>query len=867
MSRVFLLSTLFCLPGLAPAAPAAAQAARDATLIVTVIDQGGGVIPAATVTVTRLDDDAKGMTSIVTSGAGVATIKGLAPGRYAVQAQFTGFDVGRRDVSLRRGVNRCTVTLPLARVEDSVTVLEEAQAAAADPRGRAFRTVLTREEIDALSDDPADMLQQLLDLAGGTAQVSVDGFVGAAIPPKALIKSIHIERDRFAAEHHSPDFDEVAIVTKPGSGPLRGGGSSRLRDGSMSGRSPFTRAKGPERTQAYQGNLGGALVRDKASFALSGGSVRSFDTPNLHVALPGGGTRAESLGLRRPADTWTTYDLLDVALTPAHALRAAYVWNRGTMKNLGVGAYDLTERAYAARTEDQEVRLQESGPLGRRLFAQTRMKMHWSAASSRAAVEAPTIRVLDAQTSGGAQLSGGRRAREFELATDVDYVHGMHALRTGLQLEGGRFRSDASSNYLGTYTFTSLAALAAGQPATYTRRIGDPLVQYGNLTAGAYVQDDVRVRKGVTISAGVRVEGQTHVQGSWNPGPRVAVTWAPFKSGRTAFHVSYGLFYEWIRTSIYEQTLLIDGVRQQEVNLVDPPYPVAGIPGVLDAGNRYVLGPDVRLGKTTKFSADFDQTIVPRVRLNLSYSRGRDARVPRGENLNAPIDGLRPDPAWANVIAVVSDGAFRSRQFQANLTMNLSQPARGRRAPAIDWRRGTVRLSYTMSKQESNSDGAFSVSPTGTLATEWGPAFFNRRHRVAASVSSQAIRNLSATLSLAANTGTPYTVTTGLDANGDSIFNDRPAGVGRNSVRMPGQYTLTANLSYSIALGAPRASADGARGDNDPRYRLTWTINAVNLTNHANYTGFSGVETSPFFRQATAVQNPRKVDIGMTFGF
>jgi hypothetical protein len=40
-----------------------------------------------------------------------------------------------------------------------------------------------------------------------------------------------------------------------------------------------------------------------------------------------------------------------------------------------------------------------------------------------------------------------------------------------------------------------------------------------------------------------------------------------------------------------------------------------------------------------------------------------------------------------------------------------------------------------------------------------------------------------------------------------------------------------------------------------------------NLTNHANLSGFSGVETSPFFRTANGVQNPRKVDVGMNVSF
>jgi hypothetical protein len=40
----------------------------------------------------------------------------------------------------------------------------------------------------ALSDDPAEMAQQLIDMAGGTAIIKVDSSLGGTLPPKALIK-------------------------------------------------------------------------------------------------------------------------------------------------------------------------------------------------------------------------------------------------------------------------------------------------------------------------------------------------------------------------------------------------------------------------------------------------------------------------------------------------------------------------------------------------------------------------------------------------------------------------------------------------------------------------------------------------------
>ncbi len=138
------------------------------------------------------------------------------------------------------------------------------------------------------------------------------------------------------------------------------------------------------------------------------------------------------------------------------------------------------------------------------------------------------------------------------------------------------------------------------------------------------------------------------------------------------------------------------------------------------------------------------------------------------------------------------------------------------------------------------------------LATEWAPIAGDRRHRIAFSVNSQALRNLNATLSLATNSGTPYTITTGLDDNGDLIFNDRPAGVGRNTVRTTSQYTWSLNAAYTMQVAA---------------HRVVLMANATNLTNHANLSGFTGVMTSPFFRTATSVTNPRRIDFGLTFSF
>ena len=505
-------------------AAAFAQAPRDARLLVTVVDQTRAVLPDAKVTVTGLETATKkDIAPVQASGQGVATLTGLTPGRYLIQAEFPGFVVGvLPDVRLRAGDNRQTITLALQAMTDEVTVGRDKQESAAD-RQSTFGSALTRDQVDALPDDPDELAAQLQEMAGGNAVIRVDSFEGGTLPPKAQIKSIHITRDAFAAENHNPNQFFIDIITQPGIGPLRGGGRYSLRDGALAARNPFTPIKGPERLQNYGTFFGGSLLKDRSSFNLSINGQTSYDTPNLNAALPTG-TVTQALSLRSPRTNHSVFANVDYAITKDQTLRVMYNQFDTTQGNLGVGAFDLSERAYANESHEHNFRLQEAGPLGRRFFTNTRFEFSWSNSASTSSLEAPTLRVNDAFTSGGAQQAGGRSSHTFNLASDLDYVRGIHSVRTGVQLNGGAYSSNSTQNYLGTYTFDSLAAYAASTPRSYIRRVGDPNIDYFNMQAAAYFQDDIRLRKGLTITPGVRYEAQTHLSDFNAFGPRLGVT-------------------------------------------------------------------------------------------------------------------------------------------------------------------------------------------------------------------------------------------------------------------------------------------------------------------------------------------------------
>jgi hypothetical protein len=880
------------------AVPATAQNARDGRLIITVADQTSAVVPGATVTLTLQDvPNAPAITPATTSTQGVATFQALAQGRYTVRAEFEGFEVATvRDVRVRAGDNRQNVTLRLANLQDSITVGQDQASAASDRRGPTFGTVLTREQIDALSEDPEEAQRQLQELAGPGAVIRVDSFEGSALPPKSQIRMIRISRDQFAAENHSAGGLTIDIVTQPGLGPMRGNINTRLRDGSMTGRSPFVDKKGPERSQDYNLNLSGALVQGKTSFSLSLGGNTSFDTPNLN-ATNLDGTRSEALGLRRPRQGLNGSITVDHALTLDQTLRFGFNQSSNTARNLGIGDYDYIERAYETDGSNFGFRAQHVGPLGRRFFMNNRVQVTGNESETRSSVEAPTIRVLDAFTSGGAQLTGGTNQRRALVNSDLDYVRGIHSVRTGIALDGTWYRTDSTSNYLGTYTFENLEAFEQNRPRSYTRRLGDPNIRYFNLMGGFYVQDDIRVRRNLSLSPGLRYEVQTHVHDFNNLGPRFGVTWSPGTAGRTSLRASAGIFYDWLGTGTYEQTLRVDGFRQRELNIANPSYPdVDAESGIIPPVNRYLFGENVRLPRQVRFSGGAERAFG-RARIGFTWAHMRGTSLRRGENLNAPVDGVRPNPEFGNVIRVVSDAGSRQNTMNVFFSVSLQRQnnptnaaqiqamlAAQRTAPLFDWRRASITTQYTNNWLRNNTDGDFWVSPTGTLDSEWGVANGDIRHRWILQVSSQFVRNLTTSFNLNASSGSPYTLQTGRDNNGDLIFNDRPDGVGRNTERASGQMSLNGNFNYSFTFGRTSANAPPQTGivmlgggaaptvtsisvPQQGRYRVGVSVNATNITNRANYVGYSGVIGSPYFGRPRDVANPRRFDISVNFGF
>lgn len=892
-----------------------AQTDRSATLVVTVVDETRAVLPGANVTITGVEAATKPVTIAPspTSPQGQARFENLTPGRYAISAEFPGFQARTLpDVRIRSGDNRQAVMLPIDRLQSDVTVARDRQAAAAD-RDITFGTVLTREQIEALSDDPDELRRQLMDLAGPDAKILVDSFEGRDLPPKAMIKSIRITRDQFAPEVHYAGEFRIEILTQPGIGPVRGNVRMGFYDSATDGRNPLVGRRGPAQSLNYGVGLNGTLISQRASFQINFSGTDSYSTP-VQIAATSAGQVRQNAPIRSPQDNAFFAGGFDYALTRDQVLRVNFNGSQFTRENTGVGNFDLIERAYSAEDSNFGLYIQQNGPIGRRFVLNTRLSVFGNDSTMRSAVEAPTIVVNEAFSSGGAQRRGGTHTRNYWFNSDLDYVRGIHSVRTGLEIQYGRSRTDSDSNYFGTYFFEDLAAYEAHRPRSYTRRIGDPHVDYTNVQGGLYVQDDIKVRKGLTITGGVRYEIQTHVPDHLNFAPRAGFTWAPFKSGKTTLRGSWGMFYDWLQTGIYAQTLQVDGSRQRELNIINPSFPDPGSVGITPPTNRYLLGADRPMAYAQRLSAGVAQTLSRRINANVLYSYGYRYSLLVGRNLNAPVNGVRPDPAFANVVLASPDGRGQQHYVNASVNVNLAPlgpqggPPAGGGGPIMIgggggpmmimvggpgpaastgkrwvWRRGlTIAGFYNLGRQYDNTEGAFSIPASLNLDDEWGPSAFDRRHNANFSITSQALRNFSARLGVGGSSAPPLTIRTGFDDNGDLVFNDRPIGVGRNSARTRGQWNSSANFGYSFTLGKKQVTTGGGvqimgspagltvnptASQTQPRYRLNLAVNIQNLFNQPVYSGYSGAMNSQFFLQPTRADGVRRVMFNANVSF
>ncbi len=232
----------------------------------------------------------------------------------------------------------------------------------------------------------------------------------------------------------------------------------------------------------------------------------------------------------------------------------------------------------------------------------------------------------------------------------------------------------------------------------------------------------------------------------------------------------------------------------------------------------------------------------------MSYFR-TSAILFRSRDINAPLPPLyfgRPDPSL-NVLRQIEASA---RQVTNSLEISF----RGNVT-----RYFTGMAQYTLGYAYNNSNGIASFPANNyDLSGEWSRADSDQRHRFNLLGTAKVGRAFNLGAALQAESGKPYSLTTGRDDNHDGLALDRPNGVRRNSLEGPGYLGLDLRWSKDFLLEA-------SKKDKSPK--ITAALDAFNVINRVNYSAYIGNQSSPFFGRAIASQPARRLQLSMRFAF
>ncbi len=346
------------------------------------------------------------------------------------------------------------------------------------------------------------------------------------------------------------------------------------------------------------------------------------------------------------------------------------------------------------------------------------------------APDVPGRIIVTGLTQWGGNLASPKDQHQnlFQFKEDVFFSSGRHSLKFGFYRERLQFNERLDSSAGGTFTFLSLPAFVSGQvdEANFIQPGSDNIRGWRQNLFGLYAQDDIALRKGLSLNLGLRYEfittprevngkvasirdvaaphiytvkpNETDVGDPYflNPSlrnfaPRVGFAWAPFKSGKTTLRGGFGTFHEQILPTLF----VLAGVRAA------PFYSVATIFSrdlAIDFPNSYVT--QVSRGVTGgalpqidgwqynisqpavyKWNLDLQQQIGAGMALTAGYSASRGTHLMRGSlTLNATpstiLDGRRfiliqqplPNPYWTRMRAPAFDGSSNYHSLQ--ITVN-----------------------------------------------------------------------------------------------------------------------------------------------------------------------------------------------------
>lgn len=554
-----------CILGLLLAGPL--HAAETATVIGTIQDESGALVPGATITARQA---LTGFTRTTTSAAdGSYRIPALPPGPYQLSVEMGGFAPIKRDgVKLNIGAEaNLNFTLKLSGLSEALVIT--ADAPVVETTNASVQTIVARDQIDILPIIGRDY-QDLARLSAGAVVTNGQGtsFTGSRGRSNSFVidgvdnsedisgfrrqqfnldavEEFQVLVNNFKAEYGRASGGVIAVLSRSGTNEFHGNAFFLYRDQDMVARNPFVApgsAADPFERKQWGGALGGPIVKNRTHFfttfdyedratnstitapypapgAAVSAATRDFLTRNGVPAFPDTSLGTQVRLVRPEYVKYPKFTArVDHQVNSAHNLTFRFNWERERdPSGIGGNIYDANGATSVSRTayfnaSHKWIR----GGNGDQL---NELYVQYGTSDLDFFVSKPELTnvFIDEFSTATPYLGGptnfpqGRTDKVLQVIESFTLHRpnawkGSHVFKFGADMKLFRSESFFDSNFRGTFFFRTVADFLAGRPRRFTQNQGDSNLDRPNSIFGFYVQDDWTVSRKLTLNVGLRFD-------------------------------------------------------------------------------------------------------------------------------------------------------------------------------------------------------------------------------------------------------------------------------------------------------------------------------------------------------------------------
>jgi len=795
-----------------------------------------------------LPNEASGVVrTMLTEAEGRYLFPALSPGLYTLRAELQGFSTQEvRGIEITIGLGlKHDFTFKVETLRETVTVT--GQPPVVDTTKSEVAGVVTQRQIETLPINSRQYLSLALLMPGTgldatrsffpTVNVGgsmtfnstgniVDGMINNFAEdgeprqnlPQDAVEEFKVSNVQYKAEFGLATGGIVQVVTKSGTNVIRGDVFEYFRDKSLNAKNVFETTKPDFRRNQFGGSAGGPIQKNRMHFfgAAEWTKVDQFYTVN--TGLPQFYSTVEGT-FAQPFHRYMYFGRVDGQLSNSQNwfVRFAREDERSTCG--GCGGTTASTAGFDQETPRRSVVVGHTWISGARRLNDFRFQ--YAKAAYYIAPGGTTI-----FTTPGAfpaermnRLSRGLTFPSLSYGSSFDELGpesrwqfkdtyaialATHDLKWGVDYSYMPYLEENTGNILGSYSFSrdqyfnpndpaSIANLTGA--ATFTASIPPIQTKHPTKYYVGFMQDDWKVRTGLTLNLGLRYE---RLYGSANEdlnpsifpipipyidvskrgdknnfGPRTGFAWDVRNDGTTVLRGGYGLYYGHIR--ILQNLNEFRNYQRFTINITNPSYPdpyggrdpaafiVSGPANITVVANDYVqpYSNQFNLGMSRQLPAKLA------VHMDAVYTNTDHDRKILDINPRDPVTRLRPNQTFGRVDRNESTSSLKYRALYVKVERRASQ-------------RSQFLVTYSYTNSRDNNPGIRYLDPF-LLALDQGPSNGERRHAVVASGSVLLPADVTLGAVWTLRSQLPWTATAGRDLNGDGFNTDLVPGTTRNA--------------------------------------------------------------------------------------